>query len=176
MYCWVVPDWWHHFWRHKWKPTDIHKFKKKESIYFVSVIIYFKDFLTISDKLSPPRPRYGFWQMHWHVPVVLLTKPFINGRDKTKIYNIFMLIYFQLAMLIILNVTSYRFVLILAWLIHIFMNIQAIKSDALIIILKFLYLLGFLNIYEMNFYCMTDPLWSNHNSLICNFWHTFSKT
>ena len=22
----------------------------------------------------------------------------------------------------------------------------------------------------------TDPLWSNHNSLICNFWHTFSKT
>ena len=66
-----------------------------------------------------------------------------------------------------------RLVLILAWLIHIFMNIQAIKSDALIIILKFLYLLGFLNIYEMNFYFMTNPLWYNY--LICNFWHTFSK-
>ena len=38
-----------------------------------------------------------------------------------------------LAWLIHFNVTSYRFVLILAWLIHIFMNIQAIKSYALII-------------------------------------------
>ena len=40
------------------------------------------------------------------MPVLLLTKPFINGRDKTKIYNIFILLYFQLAMLINLNDTS----------------------------------------------------------------------
>ena len=120
MYCWLVPDWRHHLWRHEWKPTYIHKFKKILTIFFVS-IKYFKDFLTISDKLLPGSPRYGFWHMHWHVPVVLLTKPYINGRDKSRIHKIFILIYFQLAMLIILNVTSYRFVLILAWLIHIFM-------------------------------------------------------
>ena len=53
--------------------------------------IYCKEFLTISDKLSPVSPRFGFWQMHWHVPVLLLNKAFINGRDKTKIYDTFIL-------------------------------------------------------------------------------------
>ena len=74
-----------------------------------------------------------------------------------KNYTRFVLI---LAWQIHLNVTtSYRFVLILAWLIHIFMNIQAIKSF-------WNFHTFFIHLW-MNFCCISNPLWPNHNSLIC---------